>query len=54
MNIDGFISHLRTRSYSGGTIGAYRSELLQFEKYLREAKLRVNQVKPIHIEKYLR
>jgi site-specific recombinase XerD len=53
MNLDGFISHLRTRSYSGGTIVAYRSELQQFQQYLREAKLRVNQIKPIHVEKYL-
>jgi site-specific recombinase XerD len=27
--------------------------LQQFQQYLREAELRVNQVKPVHIEKYL-
>lgn len=53
MNIQGFVLHLRTRGFSDGTVRAYSAELLQFQHYLRERKLRVNQVKPIHVEKYL-
>ena len=54
MNIEGFLTHLRTRSYSPGTIISYRSELQMFESYLHELDLQVNQVKPNHIERYLR
>ena len=54
MNIQGFLTHLRTRGYSPGTNISYRSELQMFETFLRERRLQVNQVKPIHVEKYLR
>jgi site-specific recombinase XerD len=54
MNIHGFLTHLRTRGYSDGTINSYRSELRQFEQFLRESNLHVNQVKAAHVEKYIR
>jgi site-specific recombinase XerD len=54
MNITGFLTHLQTRGYSSGSIVSYRSELQMFQAFLREQQLQVNQVKPIHMEKYLR
>lgn len=54
MNLKGFLTHLQTRGYSNGTIVSYRCELEQFQKFLREANLQVNQVKPVHVEKYVR
>jgi len=54
MNIEGFLTHLRIRKYSNGTMVSYRSELQKFEAFLREKKLQVNQVKPRHVEMYLR
>ncbi len=54
MNIPGFLDHLRARKYSDETISSYALELRRFERYLRELKLRVSQVRPRHIEGYLR
>ena len=54
MNIHGFLTHLRTRGYSSGTVTSYQSELQMFESFLRERRMQVNQVKPVHVEKYLR
>jgi site-specific recombinase XerD len=54
MNIKGFLTHLQTRGYSTGSIVSYRSELEMFQDFLREQRLQVNQVKPIHVEKYIR
>jgi integrase/recombinase XerC/integrase/recombinase XerD len=54
MNIQGFLERLRARKYSGATTSSYALELRKFEHYLREQKLRVNQVRPRHIEAYLR
>jgi site-specific recombinase XerD len=54
MNIQGFLNQLRARDYSDATIKSYELELRKFEQYLREQKLRVNQVRPRHIEAYLR
>jgi site-specific recombinase XerD len=54
MNIKGFLDHLRTRGYSPGTVSSYGGELRKFQLFIRERKLRINQVKPIHLEHYLR
>lgn len=54
MNITGFLDHLRTRGYSPGTVSSYGGELRKFQSFLRERKLRINQVKPLHLEQYLR
>lgn len=54
MNIKGFLTHLQTRGYSTGTLASYRSELQIFQTFLRDKQLQVNQVKPSHIEKYIR
>jgi site-specific recombinase XerD len=54
MNIQGFLTHLQTRGYSTGSIVSYRSELQMFQAFLREQHLQVNQVKPLHMEKYIR
>lgn len=54
MNLNGFLRYLRTRAYSDNTVLSYRSELQMFERFLREMQLHVNQVKPLHVEKYLR
>jgi len=54
MNIHGFLLHLGNRGYSLGTITSYRCELQMFESFLQEQQLQVNQIKPLHIEKYLR
>jgi integrase/recombinase XerD len=54
MNIKGFLDHLRTRGYSGGTISSYGGELRKFQAFLRQRKLRINQVKPLHLAQYLR
>jgi site-specific recombinase XerD len=53
MNISGFLDHLRARNYSDATISSYALELRKFEHYLREQKLRVNQVQHRHIDAYL-
>lgn len=54
MNTERFLTHLQTAKYSDCTIRAYSRELGKFETFLKELKLRVNQVKGIHIERYLR
>jgi integrase/recombinase XerD len=54
MNIKGFLDHLQTRGYSPGTVSSYRGELRKFQLFLKERKLRINQVKPLHLEHYLR
>lgn len=54
MNIKGFLNHLQTRGYSAGTVSSYGGELRKFRAFVRQRKLRINQVKPIHLEQYLR
>ena len=54
MNVQGFLDHLRARNYAAASIYSYDLELRKFEHYLRQHKLRVNQVRSRHIEAYLR
>lgn len=54
MNLQGFTQYLKTRGYSSATVRSYDIELQYFQAFLRESKLQVNQIKPIHIERYLR
>jgi site-specific recombinase XerD len=54
VNIQSFLDRLRARNYTDATISSYALELRKFEHYLRENKLQVNQVRPRHIEAYLR
>ena len=55
MNIKGFLDQSpRTRGYSPGTVSSYGGELRKFQLFLRERKLRISQVKPLHLEQYLR
>jgi integrase/recombinase XerD len=53
VNIKSFLEYMRGRGKSPATIHSYRIELIKFQSYLREKKLRVNQVKPRDIEAYL-
>jgi integrase/recombinase XerC len=44
MDIGGFVSSLEMRKHSPATIAAYRRELTNFERFLKQKRLRTNQV----------
>ena len=54
MKLEPFISYMHSRGYAAGTITSYTCELQQFRQFLRDQRLRLNQVQPLAIERYLR
>jgi len=53
MNIDGFLTSLKTQTSSVETQRAYSQDLKKFEDFLRMKGLRVTQVKPSTINEYI-
>ena len=53
MNIDGFLTSLKTQTTSAETLRAYRQDLEKFEAFLRTKGLRVTQVRPGTITEYI-
>jgi site-specific recombinase XerD len=53
MNIDGFLTSLKTQTSSVETLRAYSQDLEKFEDFLHLKSLRVTQVKPSTITEYI-
>ncbi len=53
MNIDGFLTSLKTQTGSVETLRAYRQDLEKFEAFLRTKGMRVTQVKPSTVNEYI-
>jgi site-specific recombinase XerC len=53
LDIDAFVSELRLRGCSVHTLKAYRSDLSSFASFLRERRLRINQVTPTVAGQYI-
>lgn len=53
MNIEGFLTSLKTHTGSAETLRAYRQDLEKFQAFLRMKSLRVAQVKPSTVNEYI-
>jgi integrase/recombinase XerC len=53
MNLSNFLRDLEVRAYSPRTINNYRLELERFQRFLKQHKLRLSQVKARHIQQYV-
>jgi site-specific recombinase XerC len=53
MNIDGFLTKLKTQTSSAETLRAYKQDLEKFEEFIRMNSLRVTQVKPSTVNEYI-
>ncbi|HZQ25295.1 MAG TPA: tyrosine-type recombinase/integrase [Terriglobales bacterium] len=52
MLIKEFVEYLTARGCSGNTVSAYRTDLQQFEMFLRDHRVRCTAVQPRHIQEF--